>query len=70
MVEAHPEKRPHRYARVSTYWQTRDSQLKQLRGAGCGSRKIFREKGARRDQRSLTACLASWPQRCSDGDED
>src|SRR5258708_37504215 len=41
------------YARVSTVGQTLDSQLEQLRGAGCT--KIYREKvtGARADRRQL-----------------
>ena len=47
------------YARVSTYGQTLDSQLEQLRGAGCGSRNIYREKvtGARADRRELNRML-------------
>jgi DNA invertase Pin-like site-specific DNA recombinase len=51
MHEAHPEKRLLGYARVSTYGQTLDSQLAQLRAAGCTSRNIYREKvtGARAD---------------------
>jgi DNA invertase Pin-like site-specific DNA recombinase len=50
------------YARVSTYGQTLDAQLGQLRAAGCTSRNIYREKvtGARGDRRSLTGCSASW----------
>src|SRR5215469_4900114 len=53
--ETHPEKRLLGYARVSTYGQTFDSQLEQLRKAGCTSRNIFREKvtGARADRREL-----------------
>ena len=55
MVETHPEKRLIGYTRVSTYGQTLDSQLEQLRAAGCGSRSIYREKvtGARADRREL-----------------
>jgi DNA invertase Pin-like site-specific DNA recombinase len=44
MIETHPEKRLLGYARVSTYGQTLDAQLEQLRKAGCTSRNIFREK--------------------------
>ena len=35
MTEMHPENRPLGYARVSTVGQTLDSQLEQLRAAGC-----------------------------------
>jgi DNA invertase Pin-like site-specific DNA recombinase len=44
MTEIHPEKRPIGYARVSTYGQTLDAQLEQLRAVGCSSRNIYREK--------------------------
>jgi DNA invertase Pin-like site-specific DNA recombinase len=59
MVETHLEKRLIGYARVSTYGQTLDSQLEQLRAAGCGSRNIYREKvtGARSDRRELLRML-------------
>jgi DNA invertase Pin-like site-specific DNA recombinase len=59
MVETHLEKRLIGYARVSTYGQTLDSQLEQLRAAGCGSRNIYREKatGARPDRRELLRML-------------
>src|SRR5215471_17207737 len=59
MIENHPEKRPIGYARVSTYGQTLDSQLEQLRKAGCSSRNIYREKvtGARADRRELNRML-------------
>ena len=59
MIETHPEKRLIGYARVSTYGQTLDSQLEQLRAAGCSSRNIYREKvtGARADRRELNRML-------------
>ena len=59
MVETHPGKRLIGYARVSTYGQTLDSQLEQLRAAGCNSRNIYREKvtGARADRRELNRML-------------
>ena len=59
MPESHLEKRLIGYARVSTYGQTLDSQLDQLRKAGCTSRNIYREKvtGARADRRELNRML-------------
>jgi hypothetical protein len=59
MTEPHPEKRLIGYARVSTYGQTLDAQLEQLRAAGCTSRNIYREKvtGARADRRELNRML-------------
>src|SRR5689334_12198971 len=59
MTETHPGKRLIGYARVSTYGQTLDSQLEQLRKAGCASRNIYREKvtGARADRRELNRML-------------
>jgi DNA invertase Pin-like site-specific DNA recombinase len=47
----------YRYARVSTYGQTLDAQLEQLRAADC--RKIYREKvtGAHSDRRELLKML-------------
>ena len=59
MTEIHLEKRLIGYARVSTYGQTFDSQLEQLRKAGCSSRNIYREKvtGARTDRRELNRML-------------
>src|SRR5438270_9777316 len=58
MTETHP-KRLIGYARVSTYGQTLDSQLEQLRAAGCSSRNVYREKvtGARADRRELNRML-------------
>ena len=55
MVETYPDKRLIGYARVSTVGQTLDSQLEQLRAAGCSSRNIYREKvtGARPNRREL-----------------
>jgi len=59
MHETHLEKRLIGYARVSTYGQTLDAQLEQLRAAGCSSRNIYREKvtGARADRRELNRML-------------
>src|SRR5438132_5281577 len=53
MIETHRQNRHLGYARVSTYGQTLDAQLEQLRGAGCT--KIYREKvtGAHNDRREL-----------------
>ena len=47
------------YAHVSTVGQTFDSQLEQLRAAGCSNRSIYREKvtGARADRRELNRML-------------
>ena len=60
MTETHPEKRLIGYARVSTYGQTLDAQLEQLRAAGCTSKNIYREKvtGARADRRELNRMLS------------
>jgi DNA invertase Pin-like site-specific DNA recombinase len=59
MVEIHPEKQLIGYARVSTYGQTLDSQLDQLRAAGCSSRNIYKEKvtGAHSNRRELLKML-------------
>jgi DNA invertase Pin-like site-specific DNA recombinase len=59
MTETHPQNRLIGYARVSTYGQTLDAQLEQLRAAGCGGRNIYREKatGARADRRELGRML-------------
>src|ERR1700739_2106480 len=53
-----PENRRLGYARVSTVGQTLDSQLEQLRAAGCTA-KIYREKvtGAHNDRRQLLDML-------------
>jgi DNA invertase Pin-like site-specific DNA recombinase len=58
MTETHPQNRRFGYARVSTYGQTLDSQLEQLRAAGCTTR-IYREKvtGAHNDRRELLKML-------------
>ena len=52
-----PENRRLGYARVSTYGQTLDSQLEQLRAERCG--RIYREKvtGAHNDRRELLKML-------------
>jgi DNA invertase Pin-like site-specific DNA recombinase len=57
MTETYPQNRRLGYARVSTYGQTLDAQLEQLRGAGCT--KIYREKvtGTRADRRQLLDML-------------
>src|SRR4029077_8933543 len=59
MTKTHPQNRPLGYARVSTYGQTLDAQLEQLRGARCT--KIYREKvtGAHSDRRELLKMLAA-----------
>ena len=59
MTETDPEKRLIGYAGVSTYGQTLDTQLEQLRAAGCSSRDIHREKarGARANRRELLRML-------------
>ena len=57
MPKNDPQNRRLGYARVSTYGQTLDAQLEQLRAAGCT--KIYREKGtgAHSDRRQLLDML-------------
>lgn len=57
MTENDPQNRRLGYARVSTYGQTLDAQLEQLRGDGCNP--IYREKasGAQGDRRELQRLL-------------
>jgi DNA invertase Pin-like site-specific DNA recombinase len=59
LTETHPERRLIGYARISTCGQTLDSQLEQLRAAGCSGRNIYREKvtGRRADRRELLRML-------------
>src|SRR6516165_7878383 len=59
MTATHPQNRRLGYARISTYGQPLDSQLKQLRADGCSSRNIYRENvsGARPDRRELLRML-------------
>jgi DNA invertase Pin-like site-specific DNA recombinase len=61
MTKSEPQNRSLGYARVSTYGQTLDTQLEQLRGAGCT--KIYREKvtGAHNDRRELLKCSRPLP---------
>jgi hypothetical protein len=49
------------YVCVSTYGQTLNAQLEQLRREGCA--KVFREKtsGAQADRRSCFGCSKAWP---------
>ena len=63
MTETHPQNRRFGYARVSTMGQTLDSQLEQLRAAGCTA-KIYREKvtGARTTTgASFSKCSSTSP---------
>jgi DNA invertase Pin-like site-specific DNA recombinase len=57
MTETVPPSRLIGYARVSTYGQTLDAQLEQLKAAGCA--RIYREKvtGARADRKELLKML-------------
>ena len=59
MIETQPQNRRLGYARVSTYGQTLDAQLEQLKAEGCA--KIYREKasGAKADRRELLRMLDS-----------
>ena len=79
MAETHHEQRLVGYARISTYGQPLDNQLKQpldnqlkqLRAAGCSSRNIYRENvaGARPERRELLRMLDRLaPRRRGDGD--
>jgi DNA invertase Pin-like site-specific DNA recombinase len=57
MTEKNPQTRLIGYARVSTYGQTLDAQLEQLKAEGCA--KVYREKasGAQADRRELLKLL-------------
>jgi predicted site-specific integrase-resolvase len=59
MAETRREQRLIGYARISTYGQTLDNQLKQLRAAGYSSRNIYREDvtGAWADRAELLRML-------------
>ena len=71
MTEIDPKARSLGYARVSTYGQTLDAQLEQLRKEGCS--KIYCEKasGAQPERRELLRLLkAVAPWRRGDGHPD
>ena len=71
MNETYPEKRLIGYARVSTYGQTLDSQVEELRKAGCSNRNIYCEKvtAAWPDRRELNRMLGKLaPRRRGDAD--
>ena len=57
MTQPRPQNRRLGYARVSSFGQTLDAQLEQLRGAACT--RIYREKvtGAHNDRRELLKML-------------
>jgi len=59
MAKTRREQRLIGYARISTYGQTLDNQLKQLRAAGCSGRNIYRENvtGARANRAELLRML-------------
>jgi DNA invertase Pin-like site-specific DNA recombinase len=59
MTETDPPSRLIGYARVSTFGQTLDAQLEQLKAAGCA--RVYREKvtGARADRKELLKMLKS-----------
>ena len=63
MTDTHLVKRLIGYVRVSTYGQTFDSQLEQLRKAGCKSRNIYKEKvtGGGPTGESFCGCCAALP---------
>jgi hypothetical protein len=65
--ENEPQIRRLGYARVSTYGQTLDAQLEQLRAAGCANRNIYRVKvtGAHSDRRELLKMLKALARRAS-----
>jgi hypothetical protein len=70
MTETHSEKRLIGCVRVLTYGHTLENQLEQLRGAGCSSRNIYREKvmGALPDRRELNRMLGKLAPATRDGD--
>ena len=57
MLEKNPPSRPRGYARVSTYGQTLDAQLDQLRWAGCAKICQERASGAQPTRRELLRML-------------
>ena len=57
MTKNEPQNRRLGYARVSTYGQTLDAQLEQLRGAGCTEIYLEKVTGAHSDRRQLLDML-------------
>jgi hypothetical protein len=68
MTEKNPPSRRLGYARVSTYGQTLDAQLEQLRKEGCDP--IYREKASGDPARVAADAQGPRPGRRSDGDAD